>query len=55
MRSVFPKARYRQRALAESAISAVERKLSARAPGRLLDAQCRQALLLRLAYNIYRL
>jgi hypothetical protein len=55
MRTAFPKARYSQRALAESVISAVKRKLSARAPGRLLDAQCSQALLLGLAYNIYRL
>jgi hypothetical protein len=55
MRTAFPKARYSQRALAKSVISAVKRKLSARAPGRLLDAQCRQALLLGLAYNIYRL
>jgi hypothetical protein len=55
MRAAFSKVRYSQRALAESGISAVKRKLSARAPGRLLDAQCRQALLLGLAYNIYRL
>jgi hypothetical protein len=55
MRTDFPKARYSQRALAESVISAVKRKHSARAPGRLLETRCRQALLLGLAYNIYRL
>ena len=55
MRTDFPKARYSQRALVESVISAVKRKLSARAPGRLLVMRCRQALLLGLAYNIYRL
>ena len=55
MRTDFPTARYSQRALAESVISAVKRKLSARAPGRLLETQCRQALLLGLAYDIYRL
>ncbi len=56
MRTAFPKARYSQRALVESVISAViKRKLSARAPGRLLDAQCRQALLPGLAYNLYHL
>lgn len=54
MRTAFPKARYSQRASVESVISAVKCKLSARAPGRLLDTQCRQALLLGLAYNIYR-
>ena len=55
MHTDFPKARYSQRALAESVISAVKRKLSARAPGQLLVMRCRQALLLGLAYNIYRL
>jgi hypothetical protein len=33
----------------------VKRKLSARAPGRRLSSQIRQALLLGLAYNLYRL
>jgi hypothetical protein len=36
-------------------ISAVKRKLSARAPGSSLQTQCVQALLLGIAYNIYRL
>jgi Transposase DDE domain len=55
MRQEFPAALYRQRALIESLISAVKRKLSARAPGRSLATQCLQALLLGLAYNVYRL
>ena len=55
MRQDFPVALYRQRALIESLISAVKRKLSARAPGRSLETQCLQALLLGIAYNIYRL
>jgi len=33
----------------------VKRKLSARAPGRSLATQIRQALLLSLIYNLYRL
>jgi hypothetical protein len=51
----FPKKPYRQRAKIESIFSAVKRKLSSRAPGRSLATQIRQALLLGLAYNIYRL
>jgi len=51
----FPAAPYRQRALSESVFSAVKRKLSPRAPGRSLVTQCRQALVLGLAYNVYRL
>ena len=35
--------------------SVVKRKLSARAPGRSLAAQTKQALVLGLAYNLYRL
>jgi len=46
---------YGQRALSESVFSAVKRKLSPRAPGRSLATQCRQALVLGLAYNVYRL
>jgi len=41
--------------LIESVYSAVKRKLSARAPGRTLHTQSRQALLLGLAFNLYRL
>ena len=45
----------RRRALVETVFSTVKRKLSARAPGRSLFRQLRQALLLGLAYNLYRL
>ena len=55
MRVAFPPQLYRRRALLESVFSAVKRKLSARAPGRSLRMQRRQALLLGLAYNLYRL
>lgn len=55
MRAAFPQALYGQRALVESVFSAVKRKLSARAPGRSVLTQRLQALLLGLAYNIYRL
>jgi hypothetical protein len=55
MRQDFPVHRYRRRTLIESLISAVKRKLSARAPGRSLATQCLQALLLGIAYDIYRL
>jgi hypothetical protein len=55
MRQAFPAHLYRRRSIIESVISAVKRKLSARAPGRSLGTQCLQALLLGLAYNIYRL
>ena len=51
----FPKKPYRQRNKIESIFSAVKRKLSSRAPGRSLATQVRQALLLGLAYNLYRL
>lgn len=51
----FPKKPYRQRAKIETIFSAVKRKLSSRAPGRSLSIQNRQALLLGLAYNLYRL
>jgi Transposase DDE domain len=46
---------YRRWSLIESLISTVKRKLSARAPGRLLLTQCRQAVLLGSADNLYRL
>ena len=55
MRRAFPQRIYRRRALVESVFSSVKRKLSARAPGRSLPMQKRQALLLGLAFNIYRL
>ena len=53
MRRRFPRKRYRQRTQVESVFSVVKRKLSAKAPGRSTETQCRQAMLLGLAYNIY--
>ena len=55
MRRAFPQRLYRRRALIESLFSSVKRKLSARAPGRSLRTQMRQALLLGLSFNLYRL
>ncbi len=56
MRAAFPRQLYRRRALVESVFSAVKRNLLARAPpGRSLETQRRQALLLGLAYNLYRI
>ncbi len=55
MRAAFPRQLYTRRALVESVFSAVKRKLSARAPGCSLEMQRTQALLLGLAYNLYRL
>lgn len=55
MKNHFPAKKYRQRNLIETVFSAVKRKLSARAPGRSLDTQAMQALILGLAYNLYRL
>lgn len=55
MRHAFPRRQYARRALVETVFSTVKRKLSARAPGRTLFTQSRQALLLGLAYNLYRL
>jgi hypothetical protein len=51
----FPRKRYAQRAKIETIFSVVKRKLSSRAPGRILALQIRQALLLGLTYNLYRL
>ena len=55
MRRAFPHKVYRRRALIETLFSSVKRKLSARAPGRSLRMQMRQALLLGLSFNLYRL
>lgn len=55
MQAAFPAERYRQRVHAETVFSAIKRKLSARAPGRSLVTQRKQALLLGPAYNIYKL
>jgi hypothetical protein len=55
MRRSFPQRLYRRRALIESLFSSIKRQLSARAPGRSLHTQMRQALLLSLSFNLYRL
>src|SRR5262249_40276441 len=55
MRAAFPSQLYRQRAIVESVFSAAKRKLSACAPGRSSPTQERQALLLGIAFNVYRL
>ena len=55
MRRHFPQKTYRQRAKVETVFSIIKRKLSARAPGRSLSMQKRQASLLGLTYNLYRL
>lgn len=55
MRANFPAAPYRQRSGIESVFSATKRKLSARAAGRLSCTQQAQALLLGIAFNLYRL
>ena len=55
MRENFPTEQYAKRSLIESVFSAVKRKLSCRAPGRTIHTQSRQALLLGLAFNLYRL
>ena len=55
MRENFPRELYGRRSLIESVFSAVKRKLSCRAPGRTIHTQSRQALLLGLAFHIYRL
>ena len=55
MYRAFPQKEYGQRAKIETVFSVVKRKLSSRAPGRSLTTQIRQALLLGLTYNLYRL
>jgi hypothetical protein len=55
MRENFPQELYGRRSLIESVFSAVKRKLSCRAPGRTIHTQSRQALLLGLIFNLYRL
>lgn len=54
MKNNFPAKRYRQRNLIETVFSVVKRKLSARAPGHSLATQALQALILGLAYNLYK-
>ena len=55
MREHFPAPKYALRSLVESVFSAVKRKLSCRAPGRTFHTPSRQALLLGLAFDLYRL
>jgi hypothetical protein len=55
MKNNFPAKRYSQRNLIETVFSAVKRKLSTPAPGRSLATQAMQALILGLAYNLYKL
>ena len=55
MKAKFPAKRYSQRNLIETVFSVVKRKLSARAPGHSLSTQAMQALILGLAYNLYKL
>jgi hypothetical protein len=55
MRWAFPQRLYRRRAWIESLFSSVKCKLSARAPGRSLRMQVRQALQLGLSFNLHRL
>jgi hypothetical protein len=55
MKANLPFDEYRFRNLVETVFSAVKRKFSAKAPGRSLQTQQLQALLLGLAYNIYKL
>ena len=55
MYRAFPQKHYGPRAKMETIFSVVKRKLSSRAPGRSLATQIRQALLLGLTYNLYRL
>ena len=55
MRAAFPRWKYCRRSLIETVFSVAKRKLSCRAPGRCLLTQRRQALLLGLTYNLYRL
>ena len=55
MHRAFPRKHYGPRAKIETIFSVVKRKLSSRAPGRSLATQIRQALLLGLTYNLYRL
>jgi hypothetical protein len=55
IRLAFPQRVYRRRALVETLFSSVKRKLSARVPGQTIRTQMRQALLLALSFNLYRL
>jgi hypothetical protein len=55
MYRAFPRQLYGPRAKIETVFSVIKRKLSTKAPGRSSPIQMRQALLLGLAFNLYRL
>src|SRR6476646_9466659 len=55
MYRAFPRQLYGPRAKIETVFSVIKRKLSTKAPGRSSPMQMRQALLLGLAFNLYRL
>lgn len=55
MRAHFPVEEYRRRSIVEAVFSSAKRKLSWKAPGRSLQTQVLQALLLGVAYDIYRI
>jgi len=55
MRDRDPRRLYRRWALVKTVLSSAKRSLSSRAPGRSLPTQRRQAMLLRLTDNLYRL
>ena len=55
MHRAFPRQFYGPRAKIETVFSVIKRKLSSKASGRSLPMQMRQALLLGLAFNLYRL
>ncbi len=55
MKDNFPAKQYSQRNLIETVFSVVKRKLSTRASGRSLATEAMQALILGLAYNLYKL
>jgi hypothetical protein len=55
MHKAFPRKLYGPRAKIETVFSVIKRKLSSKAPGRSLPLQIRQALLLGLTFNLYRL
>src|SRR5271167_1508637 len=55
MYRAFPRQLYGPRAKIETVFSVIKRKLSTKTPGRSLPMQMRQALLLGLAFNLYRL
>jgi hypothetical protein len=55
MHRAFPRQLYGPRAKIETVFSVIKRKLFAKAPSRSLPVQMRQALLLGLTFNLYRL